>query len=252
MAEGRIHHLCTTVADIVADGTRFHLALADGSTLPADSVFLALTHPAPTVPVALAALKGSEVLVTDPFAPGALEGIGRGERVLIAGSGLTSADIVATLDQRGHAGAVHVISRHGWRSKPHGPTQRETAEDFARDPATTALGLLRRVRRALADDADAGLTWHAGFDRLRGQGPAIWAALPQDERKRFLRHLRGLWDVHRFRIAPQAFHTLGRLEQSRHARLLVGKQQTVDIGPAGLRIAWRARSVMPPDSRSTA
>jgi uncharacterized NAD(P)/FAD-binding protein YdhS len=97
---------------------------------------------------------------------------------------------------------------------PHGPKQAETAADFGRDPAPTALALLRRVRRALDADATAGLTWHAVFDRLRAQGPAIWAALPMPERRRFLRHLRSLWDVHRFRVAPQTLLANRQMQQS--------------------------------------
>jgi uncharacterized NAD(P)/FAD-binding protein YdhS len=134
-----------------------------------------------------------------------------------------------------------VISRHGWRSKPHGPAQPETEADFASAPATTTLALLRHVRRALANDAAKGLTWHAVFDRLRAQGPAIWAALPLTERQRFLRHLRSLWDVHRFRIAPQTLEVVERLERAKRATFLTGRLVSADLAPGGTRLTWRAR-----------
>ncbi len=241
LEEGRIRHLQGRAADIRRAGNRFRIALDDGPEVVADSVILAIAHPEPALPPALRPLHGTSQLVADPFAPGALDGIGANERLLVVGSGLTSADILATLDRRGHAGPIHVISRHGWRSKQHGPAQEETAEDFTRNPARTALGLLRRVRAALADDAELGLTWHAVFDRLRAQGPAIWAALPLAERRRFLRHLRGLWDVHRFRIAPQTAEVLDRMERSHRLRFLTGRLVSADVAPDGLRLHWRAR-----------
>lgn len=93
----------------------------------------------------------------------------------------------------------------------------------------------------LAVDAAEGLTWHAVFDRLRAQGPAIWAALPEAERLRFLRHLRALWDIHRFRIAPQtqsaaeALTASGQLE-TLAARLISargGEELVLTIRPRG-------------------
>lgn len=215
-AAGRLRHLQARVVSVARPG-RYSLGLSDGPALLADIVVLAATHPNAGLPRELAELAGDPALITDPFAEGALTGIGADARVLIVGNGLTSADIVASLHRRGHRGQITALSRHGYRSMPHGPAQAESAADFATAPARTALQLLRRVREALAQDVAAGLTWHAVFDRLRGQGPAIWAALPEAERRRFLRHLRSLWDIHRFRIAPQTYEAnqqmqrLGRL-----------------------------------------
>lgn len=47
------------------------------------------------------------------------------------------------------------------------------------------------------------MTWHSVVDALRAQGRDIWENLPVIERRRVTRHLRPVWDVHRFRIAPQ-------------------------------------------------
>lgn len=215
-AAGRLRHVQARVISVVRTD-RYALGLSDGGTVVADIVVLATTHPNAGLPRELAGLAGDPALIADPFADGALPGVGADDRVLIVGNGLTSADIVASLHKRGHRGQITALSRHGYRSQSHGPLQAETTADFAKAPARTALDLLRRTRAALAKDASLGLTWHAVFDRLRAQGPAIWAALPDPERRRFLRHLRALWDIHRFRIAPQTYEAnqqmqrLGRL-----------------------------------------
>lgn len=240
LAGGRVEHLRDRVLRIEA-GTRFTLHPAEGAPFAADLVVLAVSHPAPALPAELAGLRGSATLVEDAALPGALAAIPPQERVLIVGSGLTAADIVATLMRQGQRGPVHILSRHGWLSQPHGPKQAETAADFGHDPARTALALFRRVRAALAEDAARGLTWHAVFDRLRAQGPAIWAALPLPERRRLLRHLRALWDIHRFRIAPQTHDTLREAVRAGRVFLHTARLVGVEAAARGRVVTIRRR-----------
>jgi len=240
-AEGRLSHLRAEATAVEEKDGGFAVSVAGLSTpVRAGAVVLAVAHPAPAIPPALAGLAGTDRLIADPFARSALEGIAPGERLLVVGSGLTSADILATLRDR-EPGRIDVLSRHGLRSRPHGPAQAETAADFASAPSTTALALLRRIRRALAQDAGRGLTWHATFDRLRKQGPEIWAALPDPERLRLLRHLRGLWDVHRFRIAPQSLAAVEVLEDRGIAHFHRGKLLRATASDGGVFVSWRPR-----------
>lgn len=239
LAAGRVRHLQAEVTGVTRNAG-YDLQLSDGANLRADCLVLAASHPKAALPRELAPLTGDPALITDPLAPGALDGIDPDARLLILGNGLTSADIIATLQRRGHRGQVTALSRHGWRSREHGPRQAETTADFARDPARTALQLLQNVRRALDADAAQGLTWHAVFDRLRAQGPAIWAALPLPERRRFLRHLRALWDVHRFRIAPQTEEAGQRMQRQGQLVHLAARISKLRLGaPIELRVVER-------------
>ncbi len=197
-----VHRRCAAT-DVIRRGRTYLISLSDGTSIGADILVLALTHPRPAIPAALRTVAEDPRFIADPLAAGALDAVRPEDRAVIVGSGLTSADVIATLFRRGVKGKITCLSRHGWRSMPHGPIQSETRADFANDPSASARALLARVRASLAEDLRAGLTWHAIFDRLRSQGPAIWAALPEIEKRRLLRHLRSLWDVHRFRIAPQ-------------------------------------------------
>jgi uncharacterized NAD(P)/FAD-binding protein YdhS len=224
--QGRLRHVQAWVAG-VDKGQRYLLTLSDGTTLEADILVLAATHPKASLPQELAALHQDPALIADPYVPGALDVIAVQERILIVGNGLTSADVTATLHRQGHLGPITALSRHGWRSMPHGPKQAETLADFASMPSRTALGLFQRVRRALADDAKLGLTWHAVLDRVRAQAPIIWAHLPHHERRRFLRHLRALWDIHRFRIAPQTHQINLRMQQQGRLTHLAARIQRV-------------------------
>ncbi|MFH3480813.1 FAD/NAD(P)-binding protein [Xanthobacter variabilis] len=218
LASGRVEHLRAQATGVQQRGQGYAVRLDGGGEVVADRVVLAVAHPAPAVPGALAAFRDDPRLVADAYGRDALSAIAPSDRVLIVGSGLTGADVVATLRRCSHRASIHMLSRHGRRSQPHGPAQSPTSADFTQPGETRAVGLLRRVRRELERDAQAGRTWHAVFDRLREQGPRIWAALPWPERRRVVRHLRGLWDIHRFRIAPQTYQALqseiaaGRLE----------------------------------------
>ncbi|MFC3183171.1 FAD/NAD(P)-binding protein [Cypionkella sinensis] len=237
--QGRLRHVQARVIT-VSRPDRYRLGLSDGGQVTADIVVLAASHPNAGLPRELASLAGDPALITDPFAPGALAEVAEDARVLIVGNGLTSADIVASLYLRGHRGQITALSRHGLRSQPHGPNQPETKADFAKSPPRTALALLRRTRAAVAQDHALGLTWHAVFDRLRAQGPVIWAALPEPERRRFLRHLRALWDVHRFRIAPQTYDANQQMQ--RQGRLVSLAARIVTATPGSpIKLGLQAR-----------
>jgi uncharacterized NAD(P)/FAD-binding protein YdhS len=216
VAGGLVRHVQDKAISIRANpqGSGWTIETTKGPPIRADIVVLAVTHPAPAVPAAIAPLVGQDGFIADPYEPDALSVIRPDASVLIVGSGLTSADMVAELDRRGHRGVIVSVSRNGLLSRGHPAVRGEPFGDFASAPATTALGLLRNIRATLAAAAASNITWHSVFDRLRAQASAIWSALPPDERTKLVRQLRVFWDVHRFRMAPQVAAVLERREQA--------------------------------------
>lgn len=241
LADGTIRHHRAAALGVRREGGCYRIALSDGANLDADFLVLAMTHPAPSVPAALRELTGSARLIADPYDNARVGGIGQAERVLVVGTGLTSADVIASLDRRGHRGPITALSRHGLRSRGHGKVLWKSEADFARTPERTALALLRRIRATVAADAARGQSWHATLDLVREQGDAIWSALDARQRARLVRHLRRFWDVHRFRIAPQVEAVLetliaaGRLEIV--AASLIDAREEGD----GIRVRYRPR-----------
>ncbi len=201
---GCVEHVQDAVADVRRSGERLSLRTTSGAVFYSDSVVNATTHPPPSPPDKVdAALAGHPRYVPDSNAPGALDAIRPGDRVLVIGTGLTAADIVASLTARGHHGPITTISRRGLRSRGHAPFATEPFGDFTSAPFRTARSLLAGVRRTVRDAEASGLPWHPVFDALRLQGLTIWRVLPTAERRRLVRHLRSYWGVHRFQIAPQ-------------------------------------------------
>lgn len=208
---GQIRHRRERVKTISGVDGDWHVVGTEGSDVQADIVVIATSHPPPIAPKSLSeTLADHPKFLPDPWAAGALDRIGRDDRILIVGTGLTMADVVASLDVKGHRGPIIAISRRGQRSRGHSVKPVAPYGDFLTSPSSTVLSLLRHVRATVAAAADHGEGWQGVFDTLRTQGGGIWRALPLPEKRKLIRHLRPFWDTHRFRIAPQVEAILDR------------------------------------------
>lgn len=240
VAQGAVVHHRANALSVARDQGRFRIETSDGA-LTADLLVLAMTHLPPDPPAPFAALAGSARVIGDPYLPGALDRIGAAERVVILGTGLTSADVVASLDLRGFRGEILAVSRRGLRSRGHAPAVSASTADFTDPPSRTALALLRRVRSAVASEARAGRSWHAPLDRLREQSPEVWRALPEEERARSLARLRVFWDVHRFRIAPVVERRIDALLAEGRLRIRAARMLSAEETPRGIEVSYRPR-----------
>ncbi len=196
-------HRRAAAEQVQRTGGGWRVLLADGGTVTAPLLVLAVGHTAPDLPGVLAGLAGDPRLIADPWQPDALARIAPEQPVLVVGTGLTGCDVIASLRHRGHRGPILAVSRRGLLPRARTTLPVEAWGDFAAPPSPTALALLRRVRAAIAEAAALGRPWEDVIAALRLQGAAVWGALPVGERLRLLRHLRPFWDVHRFQCAPQ-------------------------------------------------
>ena len=186
-------------------------------------------------------------MIADPWAPGALDGIAPDAAVLIAGTGLTMADTVAALARRHHTGLILAVSRRGLLSRGHvfGDTPRRNHFETS-PPCATALALCRAVRAQVRDAAAGGQPWQAVFDDVRANARRLWADLDDAQRRRVVRHLRPFWDVHRFRVAPQAEAAIATLRQAGQFRSLAARLVGATWDGSTITVQLRARrSSMP-------
>ncbi len=231
-------HVRDRARAIVTRGSGFDVSVGDGGLLAADALVLAVSHTAPDLP---APLRGCARIVANPWDVAALSAVPPGARVLIVGTGLTACDVVATLLAQGHVGQITALSRHGLLPRPRTLLPVAAEGDFSTEPERTALGFLRRIRRAIAVAQAAGRPWENIVDALRQQAVIAWGALDWTERRRMLRHLRSFWDVHRFQSAPQ----IDAVIRSARARgILVVRAASVvsaEDGPDGTIVRLRPR-----------
>lgn len=235
----KLRHVCDR-AIALEQGT---VVTALGSRLAANEVVLAISHPPPTLPRALAqTLRGHTGLIADPWRAGALASIGSDETVAIMGSGLTMSDVVATLHRNGHRTPITAFSRRGLLPRPNISGQFSAlALDYECPQQATALGWLRRVRSEVAHAGEQQLPWQLVLDDIRSNAQRIWQQLSLHEQKRFLRHLRPWWDVHRYRSAPQVSAVLERLTDSGQLRLQAARLQEAKTAGAQIDLLLQAR-----------
>jgi uncharacterized NAD(P)/FAD-binding protein YdhS len=222
------------------------LVIAGTNMVWADRVVLALGNPAPADPrMQDAAFYSSARYVREPWAAGALDGIGADEPVLLMGTGLTMVDVALELRARGHRAGLVAVSRHGLLPLPHRSPARPPAHP---EPPPgldhwepTALGLLRAVRGEMRSAALHGIDWREVLVSIRAQTPRLWAALPMEERRRFMEHLRAFWDAHRHRAAPDSM--AGVRELIRAGVLNVGAERVVEFreDASGVEVVVRTR-----------
>lgn len=242
LASGRIVHKRAKAIAALRKGGRFIIACDDDSQIAADLVVIATSHPPPAIPNAFAAVARSPRLIADSAAPARLSKVARLARnVLVVGTGLTSADVIASLDRQGYGGQITALSRRGLRSRGHAFGYGESPATFAENPSRSALALLRRIRQAVAQDSQSGLPWQATLDNVRRDGAAIWAELPMDQREKLVRRLRIWWDVHRFRIAPQIEAVLDRLIAEHRLQIVAAHLKTAVAKDNGIAVSWRGR-----------
>jgi uncharacterized NAD(P)/FAD-binding protein YdhS len=72
-----------------------------------------------------------------------------------------------------------------------------------------------------------GRNWRDVIDLLRPVTSAYWRSLPGNEQKRFLRHLRVWWEVHRHRLAPEVASRLNALIQAEKLQILRGRLKSL-------------------------
>lgn len=117
--------------------------------------------------------------------------------VLIIGSGLTMVDAVLSLRDRGHRGTIHAVSRHALLPLAHSEAHGRAQPLLSRSLRVAA----RELRLGAELDKRSGRPWQWRIDANRHHAQALWSGLSAAEKRRFLRHARTYWDVHRHRIA---------------------------------------------------
>ena len=201
------------------------VSLRDRRIIDADSVVLALGNLPGEYPIRrpLPFYHGPRY-VHLPWAPGALERIGKLEDILIVGAGLTAIDIVVKCRAQGHRGVIHALSRRGLRPQVHcnglPPYAPFLAVGSLPTTVRTALGRLRKeVRMAAAQGRD----WRTVIDSIRPVTQALWQGFSWEERARFMRHVRPFWEAHRHRIAPATAAIIHGMEAAGRVKFHAGR-----------------------------
>lgn len=227
---------CAVGAERGGEGWR--VALDDGRTVEAKALILAHGNQPPE-PMAVAAGVSDDRFIHNPWREEAAAAVARlaetGGDALILGTGLTMVDMVLSLDEAGHRGRIVALSRRGQIPRSHASFDAAPVE-LDEVPTGNALALSRWLRRRVG-----AVGWRAAVDALRPHSHAIWRALDDVQQRRFLRHARPWWDVHRHRIAPQVSERLRAMIAEGRLEVVAGRVTGMSEADDGLLVEYRRR-----------
>lgn len=208
-----VRHLRAAVSAIRRTASGFAVT-AGGETVPARAVVLALGNLPPRRLSAVA----DERIVEDPWAAPATAG-GQGQRVLIAGTGLTALDVVLAVEAA-TPGATYTLCA----GRPFLPPADRAAAAWeggkgliGKSPVAAWRTVHEALRVALPDG------WYGVIDGARPHVEAIWTGWTLARRRSFWRHGARHWLHHRHRAAPETMAGIEALQRAGRFRLAPGR-----------------------------
>jgi uncharacterized NAD(P)/FAD-binding protein YdhS len=151
-------------------------------------------------------------------------------------------DLVLSLDAAGHHGKIVALSRRGLIPRSHADFD-PAPVDLDEVPLGSVRGLWRWLRRRSAE-----VGWRAAVDSLRPHSHPLWQSLDAEQQRRFLRHARPWWDVHRHRIAPELARTVASLVGEGRLEVIAGRILAVREKDDGLDVEIRRRRASGPEA----
>ncbi|AZD30989.1 FAD/NAD(P)-binding protein [Pseudomonas chlororaphis] len=239
-----LQRLSTEVRSLRPNENGAVVELESGKVLNADQVVLAFGHFAPLDPLNVVPAILAGRYQQDPWernrAPAEI-----GRPVLLLGAGLTALDVALGFNQT-NPGPIYMLSRRGLLPLAHRPhrsgiTSVVGISEQLLSMLPTASNYLREIRRQVKVAANDGVDWRDLLAALRPATPALWARLPEIERRRFLRHLQPYWDVHRHRVAPETYKRFQDALASGRIKPIAGRIKAMDPGAEGMRVSIQRR-----------
>ena len=219
LASGRVQPVEATALSARRENDEWRIELSDGTAIQAQALVLAIGNQQPEALRVLA--QAGDRFIANPWGAEARSAVeaaaASGSDVLLIGAGLTMVDLVLSLDASGHEGAITAVSRRGQVPRAHANFE-PAPIDEADVPAGSVRSLTRWIRRRAA-----AVGWRAAIDSLRPHSHPLWQSLSEDQQRRFLRHARPWWDVHRHRIAPEVAQVLARLISEGRLQVVAGR-----------------------------
>jgi uncharacterized NAD(P)/FAD-binding protein YdhS len=214
------------------DASGYVVTTAEGEEFDADGVVLAIGALSP-VPLSevTAAARVSRAYSADPWhwplpptAP---------DRVVVLGTGLTAVDALQSAARLWPNAQLTAISRHGQLPRSHNaapgqPYEHQASLVDALRAQPDVKAWLHELRAAMNED---GVEWRSIMDGLRSDTQSLWRSLDVAERRRFLRHLRWLWESARHRLPLQTTNELARLRTQGRLKILAAHIRSIDLHP---------------------
>ncbi len=214
-----LHRIHDEVVDIFREhGTdSWKLTFKSGRTIAADACILAMGNLMRTSTSA----REPASHFRQPFESKSYEDISSHENIFLLGSSLTAVDVIMECEARGFRGTYTVLSRHGRFPLPY--IERSTVKPADLPPTWDTRGSVRELVSTVRAESHRLGSSQPVFEAMRPKIQSMWRHFSLGERRRFLRHVRPIWDIHRHRIPAEHADILTRLQLERRLHILAGR-----------------------------
>jgi uncharacterized NAD(P)/FAD-binding protein YdhS len=231
----RLRLMPDDVIDVIAapDGG-FQLICASGSKLEAAGVVLAVGNLPPEE-------NPDPRICANPWGEKAWRELSGDLPVMIVGTGLTMVDMVIAIRRHGFTGRIVAMSRGGLLPTRHEAGASWPTPQFTLAEEQSLSRLMARLRDEVFAAAEQGIGWRAVIDSMRPVTASLWSRLPAAERRRFLRHARRYWDVHRHRTAPPHADVIAQSQADGSLTVLGGRIRRFEPGAGSVSVTFTPR-----------
>lgn len=165
--------------------------------------------------------------------------------VLLIGTGLTMADIAVAAVAKNRSVRLIALSRHGMlpaaQSEPCPPVLDARLDLHSHFDSSSVRGMFAGARSLVRTVERRGGDWREVFMRMRDLAPKLWGNLSEVERRRFMRHARVYWDVHRHRMPPAVAEQVFSLRRSGQLQVRAGCIEQLCADGNRIVTVWRPR-----------
>lgn len=223
--------------DVVTSDDCAAVSLKSGAVLPSHKVILAFGNFLPSEICGETDLKKSVKYFRNVFSHGYMDNLDTDDDVLIVGTGLTAVDNILALRGHGHTGKITAISKHGWLPTVHQAAKPydSIADELKHQKRITSIFKTIRMHCRKAEN------WRSVIDSLRPETQKTWLRLPPDEKRRFMRHLRRVWDISRHRMPPECMAVLQEMRNTGQLSIHSGKILSIAVDGERFRVKMRKR-----------
>ena len=231
---GQVAEVADEITSLKPEGDQWVATTSEGLQLTAQTVVLAFGVFPPDPFLAASQVQNDPRYHPDPWHKGNSSEWGAEKRVAIIGTGLTAVDVVLTGESAGWKGHYTMISRSGRLSQIHDLSTPALPPDTIPPPVDSARALLKALREAAKNADIHGSNWRAVVDGMRPKIPIYWQTLSEQEKRRFLSHLRPFWEIHRHRMAPEIAARLESLKNEGRLSIIKGGVRQISADSEGL------------------
>jgi len=174
--------------------------------------------------------------------------------VALVGSGLSAVDMLLWLSDLDWKGPIAVFAKNGQMPLAHNrmsfakKVTYDWSADWDRLQSLACLFGLARTR--LSGTKLQGAPWQSLIDSFRPHTQVIWGKMDTHTRKRFLRHLQGIWDVHRHRIAPEVASRIQTLQERGFFQIKKALVTGIDQTEAKVVLRYKVLKEAPKEAES--